>query len=92
MPATATRTERLEARISPDQKALFQWAAQLQGRSLTDFVIDALQAAADEAIRSHHIRLTAQESAAFVAALLDAPEPDERLNNAARRYRAFMGE
>jgi len=36
---TKVRNERLEARVSRDQKALFQRAAELQGRTLTDFVI-----------------------------------------------------
>lgn len=42
MPAKSTtkpRDERLEARVSRDQKALFQRAAELQGRTLTDFVV-----------------------------------------------------
>jgi uncharacterized protein (DUF1778 family) len=33
------RDERLEARISREQKALFQRAAGLHGRTLSDFVI-----------------------------------------------------
>src|SRR6266567_1908547 len=37
--ALRIRAERLEARISRDQKALFQRAAALQGRTLTDFVV-----------------------------------------------------
>ncbi|MGH6959741.1 MAG: DUF1778 domain-containing protein, partial [Dongiaceae bacterium] len=41
-----TRAERLEARISRDQKTLFQRAAELQGRTLTDFVVSSAQDAA----------------------------------------------
>ncbi len=38
--AAKARDERLEARISRDLKALFQRAAELKGRTLTDFVIE----------------------------------------------------
>jgi uncharacterized protein (DUF1778 family) len=40
------RRERLEARVSRDQKALFQRAAVLRGRTLTDFVIASVHGAA----------------------------------------------
>ena len=43
---TTARDERLEARVSRDQKALFQRAAELQGRTLTDFVIASVHDAA----------------------------------------------
>lgn len=86
------KRERLEARISPEQKALFQRAAELTGRSLTDFVVSSAQAAAEETIRSHEvITLSVRDSVAFVEALLSPPEPNEHLRAAARRYRAFIG-
>jgi uncharacterized protein (DUF1778 family) len=34
------KTERLEARLSADQKEVLQRAADLEGRSLSDFVVD----------------------------------------------------
>jgi uncharacterized protein (DUF1778 family) len=45
----ASRSERLEARISKAQKALFVRAATVQGRSLTDFLIASVQEAAERA-------------------------------------------
>lgn len=47
MPAAATT--RLEARISPELHAQLKRAAELQGRTLTDFVVAALQDAAQRA-------------------------------------------
>lgn len=41
---TKAQDERLEARVSRDQKALFQRAAELQGCTLTDFVIASVPA------------------------------------------------
>lgn len=37
--AKAARTARLEARITPSQKALLERAAALSGRSLSEFVV-----------------------------------------------------
>ncbi len=33
------KTERIEARLNPEQKALFVQAAALEGKSLSDFLI-----------------------------------------------------
>ena len=43
---TATATARLEARISTDLHAMLKRAAELQGRTMTDFVVSAVQDAA----------------------------------------------
>jgi uncharacterized protein (DUF1778 family) len=45
-----TSTARLEARISTDLHAMLKRAAEIQGRTLTDFVVAAVQAAAQPAI------------------------------------------
>ena len=42
------RNARLEARVSSDQKNLFQRAANLTGRTLSELVIDSTQEAADQ--------------------------------------------
>ncbi|RJF88834.1 DUF1778 domain-containing protein [Oleomonas cavernae] len=82
-----TRSERLEARVSADQKDLFLRAAELQGRTLTDFVIASVHEAAVRTIETmQSIQLTAQESRAFAEALLEPREPGRRLKEAARRY------
>jgi len=41
---------RLEARISPDVLALLKRAAEIEGRSLTDFVVAAARQAAEKTI------------------------------------------
>ena len=85
--ARPARSERLEARISREQKRLLAKAAALEGRSLSDFVISSAQEAARKTLREHEILvLGAQDQEAFVAALLDDTPPGETLRNAARRY------
>jgi uncharacterized protein (DUF1778 family) len=87
-----TRSERLEARISSEQKALLQRAAELQGRSLTDFVVASAQEAALRTIEDMQIvRLSAADSAAFAEALLKPRAPAPKLRAAVRRYRATFG-
>ena len=90
--STKTRDERLEARISRDQKALFQRAAELQGRTLTDFVIASVHEAAVRVIEeTQTIRLSARDSRAFAAALLNPREPNARLKASAQRYLKLTG-
>ncbi|MGE0184049.1 MAG: DUF1778 domain-containing protein [Parvularculaceae bacterium] len=88
-PVRRARPERLEARVSADQKALFQRAADLSGRNLTDFIVTALQSAATVEIERHAmLKLAADDSAAFVDAVLNPPAPNAALRKAAKRYTA----
>jgi uncharacterized protein (DUF1778 family) len=91
-PARAKR-ERLEARITPEQKELFQRAAALSGRTISDFVVSSAEAAAEETIRNHQVvMLTAQDSIAFARTILNPPEPNKNLRSLAQRYHEFVGE
>lgn len=86
-----SRRERLEARVSPEQKRLLERAAALEGRTLTDFVVASAQAAALETIARHDvIELTARDSQVFAQALMQPPAPNERLRAAARRHREII--
>lgn len=86
------RQDRLEARISKEQKALLLQAASLTGRSLTDFVVQSAQEAAMRTIQENEIiRLNASESRAFAEALLNPREPSPRLRAAAKRYAEQFG-
>jgi uncharacterized protein (DUF1778 family) len=83
----AQKVERLEARLSPGTKALFQEAATIQGRSLTDFVVDSAVEAAKRIVRQNElVELTRRDRIAFVEALLNPPPPNDRLQRAMRRH------
>ncbi len=83
--AVPAKPKRLEARITAEQKARFERAAQLQGRTLTDFVLGALEDAANKVIRDHEVlTLSARDSLAFAQAILDPPEPTPALLEAMR--------
>lgn len=86
------RAERLEARISGEKKAVLQHAAELSGRTLSEFVVESAQAAAMRVIQEHeNIRLSQAEQIAFVSGLLNPAAPNDRLRQAAVNYRQQMG-
>jgi len=85
------RTERLEARVSSETKELIAQAAALEGRSLTDFVVDAAAESARRVIAANAaIELTARDQTAFAQSLLDPPQANARLVLAARAYKAMV--
>jgi len=90
-PTPSKSMARLEARISPEIKALLQKAADLEGRTLTDFVVATVQAEAYRVIEQHQsLKLSIEDSEAFVDALLNPPKPNDALNSAALRYKEVM--
>ncbi|BCL34694.1 DUF1778 domain-containing protein [Nostoc sp. MS1] len=87
-----SKAERLEARITKEQKELFQRAADIQGRTLTDFVISSVQKIAIQVIQENEMMiLSRQDQEVFVEALLNPPAPNAKLRAAAQRYKQNMG-
>jgi uncharacterized protein (DUF1778 family) len=86
------RGERLETRVTADQKSLIERAAALQGRSVTDFVLSSVQDAARRAIEEHQrLDLSLRDSQAFVEALINPVPVNDRLRDTVRRYREKTG-
>lgn len=46
----ALKSDRLEARVSPEQRARLEWAARLAGTSVSTFVVDAAVERAEELV------------------------------------------
>ena len=87
IPKTNAVRERLEARISAEQKTFFQRAAALKGVTLTDFVIDSLQTAAIRTLEEHDVlKLGLEDRQTFVEALMNPPAPSEASQRAVERY------
>jgi uncharacterized protein (DUF1778 family) len=85
-------TARLEARLPYDVMARLKRAAEIQGRTLTDFVVAAADEAACRAIQETEIiRLSIEGQRRIAAAILDPPAPTAALRKAARRYRELFG-
>jgi uncharacterized protein (DUF1778 family) len=86
------RGERLETRVTAEQKNLIERAAALQGRTVTDFVLTSVQDAARRAIEEHNqLALSVRDSEAFVDALLNPKLVNDRLRDTVRRYRERAG-
>ncbi|MER8863600.1 DUF1778 domain-containing protein [Mesorhizobium sp. M0751] len=91
MPNQQTRTARLEARISPDILDVVKRAAEIQGRSVSDFVVAAAQEAAQRTIESTTImRISVKDQRAMMEAILNPPEPNEALRKAADAHKRLV--
>lgn len=89
--STAVSTARLEARISTDLHSMLKRAAEIQGRTMTDFVVSAVQDAAQQAIaQSEVIRLSLADQECFAHALLSPPKPAPALKRAFARHRKLV--
>ena len=83
-----SKSERLEARITREQKRIIERAAGLRGTSVTEFVVVSAQQAATNAIMDYEMMsLRGEAREAFVNALLNPPAPNAAANRAAGRYR-----
>lgn len=90
MPATLA-TARLEARISSDLHAMLKRAAELQGRTMTDFVVTAVQDAAQRAIeQAEVVKLSLADQEFFAQALLSPPKPSPALKRAFARRNKLL--
>jgi uncharacterized protein (DUF1778 family) len=86
-------TARLEARLPADIHALLKRAAEIQGLTLTDFVIAAARDAARRAVEEAEIlRLSVEDQRMVADALLHPPAPKAALRRAFKRHRELFGQ
>ena len=91
--AKSTRTARIEARIAPEALAVVRRAAEIQGRSVSDFIVAAAQDAANRTIQETQIiRLSVEGQRAFAEAILNPPAPSEGLKMAFAAHRRLIRE
>ena len=70
----STRTARVEARIAPKALAVVRRAAELQGRSISDFLVAAALKDAHQTIEDAQIiRLSVDDQQRFAELLLNPP-------------------
>ena len=85
-------TARLEARLPADIHALLKRAAEMEGRSLTDFVVSAAHLAAVRAIEDAGIvRLSVEDQRQVAGALLNPSKPAAALRRAFKRRKRLLG-
>ena len=93
MKSNSLKSERIEARVTPEALALVRQAAQLQGRSVSDFVMSAAARVAEETIAEDSVvQLSPEDQRRFVDALLN-PEPQSpAMKRAFEHRRRLFGE
>lgn len=84
----ASRTERTEARLLPEQKKRIEQAAIIKGMSISDFIVQNADEAAIRTIRDQQTwTLETQDRDRFVEVLLNPPAPSSRLKESLQRHR-----
>ncbi|MCU1272868.1 MAG: hypothetical protein JWO48_299 [Bryobacterales bacterium] len=90
--AQRSKRYRFDARLNQQQKILIQRAADLEGRTMTDFVLHSAETAAERTIEERAMLvLSASETERFVNTILNAAEPGHVLRAAARHYKNRVG-
>ena len=86
------KRDRMHLRLDAKTKRKLERAAAYQATSVTDFVLTNAVAAAERVINAHEkITLSAKDWEVFYDALVNPPEPNKKLREAARRYRERVG-
>ena len=89
--AGKSRSARLETRITPENLTVIKRAAEIQGRSVSDFVATAAQEAAHRAIEETQIiRLSVEDQRRLAEAILNPPEPTDALRRAFESHRRLI--
>jgi uncharacterized protein (DUF1778 family) len=85
------RSARIEARISPEILTVVKRAAEIQGRSVSDFVVAAAQEAAQRAIEETAIiRLSVEDQQLMMDSVLNPPDPNEALRKAFEAHKRLV--
>ena len=85
-------TARLEARLPTEVHALLKRAAEIEGRTLTDFVLTSARDAARRTIEEADIlRLSLEDQRRIADGILNPPEPTPALRRAFRHRRELFG-
>lgn len=81
------KSERLEARVTPELKRQIQHAADLVGRTVTDFTTSSLEEAVAKVIREHEvISVSMHDQEVFIRALFDTADPNDPLLRAKKSF------
>lgn len=91
--ADTVRDSRLDLRLATREKEAIERAAALSGSSVTDFVRSTMLVASERAVRAHEtLTLTSEGATAFVEAIMNPPEPNEKLRALVRDAEEIPGQ
>lgn len=81
------KSARFEARIPPDVHAIIKRAAEIEGRSMTDYVMaTALDAARNTIEQTDTIKLSMKSSEDFASSLINPSKPAPAMVRAGKRH------
>lgn len=83
----ALKTERVEARLSPEERKEIEQAAALEGRSVSSFIVSAAAEKAGQVIAARTTTVVASEYFDQLLSAIDSADRAPRLSKAANRAR-----
>jgi uncharacterized protein (DUF1778 family) len=90
-PGKAKRSTRVEARLTPENLTVLRRAAEIQGRSLSDFIVSAAREIAHRTIEETQIiRLSVEQQRQIADALINPPPPTPALIRAFEHHRRLI--
>ena len=84
--------DRIDVRISKEQKALIKFASELKGfKSLSEFIVFCVSTEADKVIKENNAILkTMEDKKIFLEAILNPPHPNDNLRRAQQNHNKFI--
>lgn len=85
-------SDRIDVRISKEQKELIKYASNLCGfKSLTEFIVYSINKEANEVIIEHNqVLKSIEDKKIFLTAILNPSEPNAALKKAQLNYQKFI--
>ena len=82
---------RFDTKLTKVQKELFELATKIGGyRTLTDFMLSTAEEKAKTIVQQHEAILASErDKKIFFDAIMNPPQPNQRLRDAAKRYQKF---
>ncbi len=86
--SATSKSERINLRLDAAAKHKIEQAASFEGRTVSGFILSSALTCADEAVRAHETMVLGKRDAeVFFDAILNPPEPNEKLRRAMREHR-----
>jgi len=84
----STDMTRFDTRLTKEQKEFFEYAAKVGGfRSLTEFIIKAVQSKAEQIVEEHNkIIASKRDQAIFFDLVFKGVQPNDELKSALKEY------
>lgn len=80
--------DRIDVRISKEQKEFIKYASGLRGfKNLSEFVIYCINSEANKIVKDHNLIVkTIEDKKIFLEAILNPPAPNDKLKEAQKTY------